>query len=305
MEKNPNSEWVAERIKTLKPEWRPNSDWARTRLTARMEARPTRRGWIAATAAAAAMLATIVAAPQSRAVARELWYRILLRGFDAVRVDLSRVPLSVSITSNGVQQTAATLEQAEQLAGFKPMLPPRGFVADSPAQTVVTSPIHVRQVVRVRELEAALAEAGANEVPVPAEWEGIALQMAVGPMVIAEYQDEVQIVQARPIELHVPADFPLAKFAEAAFRCAGMSWWEARAMGERFAANPAWLLDIPEDEVVHIEEVPLQAGRGLLVEDSTEGGGSRVTVLFSTADRIFAVSSRSREDSIRIANSLL
>jgi hypothetical protein len=76
-------------------------------------------------------------------------------------------------------------------------------------------------------------------------------------------------------------------------------------MGEKFAANPAWLLDIPEDEVVHIEEVRLRAGGGLLVEDPIEGGGGRVTVLFSTADRIFAISSGSREESIRIANSLL
>jgi hypothetical protein len=305
MEKHSPSEWVAGRIQTLKPEWRPNPDWAKTRLTARLEERPSRRGWIVATAAATVMLAILVAAPQSRALARELWYRILLRSFDAVRVDLSRVPLSVSITSNDVQQTAATLEHAEQLAGFRPMLPPRGLLADSPAQTVVTSPISVRQVVRVRELEAGLAEAGANEVPVPAEWEGVTLQMSIGPLVIAEYNGEVQIVQAKPIELQVPADFPLEKFAEAAFRCAGMSWWQARAMGEKFAANPAWLLDIPEDEVVQIEEVPLRAGGGLLVEDPIEGGGWRVTVLFSTADRIFAVSSGSREQSIRIANSLL
>jgi hypothetical protein len=129
--------------------------------------------------------------------------------------------------------------------------------------------------------------------------------MAIGPMVIAGYKDEVQIVQAKPIELDVPADFPLAKFAEAAFRCAGMSWWQARAMGEKFAANPAWLLDIPQDEVVNIEEFQLRASAGLLVEDPIEGGGSRVTVLFGTADRIFAISSGSREDSIRIANSLL
>ena len=77
-------------------------------------------------------------------------------------------------------------------------------------------------------------------------------------------------------------------------------------MGEKFAANPAWLLDVPEGEAVRVEEVKLRANSsGLLVEElDNQTGVSRATILFSTADRIFAVSSDSRGRSLQIADSL-
>jgi len=267
------------------------------------ETQPRRRGWAVA-ALTAATLVVIAAIPQSRAIAQDLWHRFFLRSFDAVRLDLSRVPMSVSVTTNGMQRSVATLQEAELQAGYKPILPLREIIGDPPSEISVTGPIGVRQIVQVKELQAALARAGANEIQVPAEWQGITLGMDFGSMVIAGYKDDVQIIQAKPIELHVPAGFPLAKFAEAAFRSAGASSWTAYTMGEKFAKNPAWLLDIPEDEVVNIQEISLRAGSGLLVEDPLEGGGLRVTVLFGTPDRIFAVSSGFRELSIRIANSL-
>ena len=60
-----------------------------------------------------------------------------------------------------------------------------------------------------------------------------------------------------------------------------------------------------EDEVVHVEEIRLGLGSGLLIEDPAEERGERFTILFSTSERVFAVIGSSRQECIRVANSLL
>ena len=77
--------------------------------------------------------------------------------------------------------------------------------------------------------------------------------------------------------------------------------WEARAMARKFAAHPAWFLDIPPDAVVNVQEVALRAGPALLIEDFDE---KRATVIWSTSERMYSVSSKNRELSMKIANAL-
>ena len=140
---------------------------------------------------------------------------------------------------------------------------------------------------------------------VPAEWEGMQLHTEIGPMVEENYPDNVHIVQARPIELSVPSGFALEHFAEVAFRSTGVSLWEARAMAQKFAAHPAWLLDIPPDAVVNVQEVALRAGPALLIEDIDEKGAiKRATVVRNTSERMYSVSSTNRELSMKITEAL-
>jgi hypothetical protein len=76
-------------------------------------------------------------------------------------------------------------------------------------------------------------------------------------------------------------------------------------MAQKFAAHPAWLLDIAPDTVVNVQEVALRAGPALLIEEFDEkGAAKRVTVVRSTSERMYSVSSRKRELSIKIANAL-
>jgi len=54
--------------------------------------------------------------------------------------------------------------------------------------------------------------------------------------------------------------------------------WEAEIMGRQFAAHPSWLLNIPPDETVNIQEVRLRGRSALLIEDPGENGkGERAT----------------------------
>jgi hypothetical protein len=304
METNHEDRWVANRLATIEPQWSPNLARGRELLDARLAERRYAWTWMAAAAATAAVCVAVLALPETRALAQELWFRLVLNRVDVVRLDLSKLPLHMQVTTNGLEQSVKNIDEAERKTGFRPYLPSPGVLGATP-EISVNGPIAVEQTIHVRDIESALVKVGASDVQVPAEWEGIQLRTQIGPMVELNYPDNFHILQARPIELCVASGFPLEHFAEVAFRGVGVSLWEARAMARKFAAHPAWFLDIPPDGLVNVREVALQAGPGLLIEDLNEKGAvKRVTVFRTTAERMYAVSARDRELCIKIANAL-
>ena len=304
METNHEDRWAAGRLAAIDPQWRPNLAHGRELLEARLTERRRSWTWMAAAAAAAAVCLAALVLPGTRAVAQGFWYRLVLNRADAVRVDLSKLPLRMQVTTNGLEEGVQNVDEAERKAGFKPYLPASGMLDGNPGISV-TGPIAVEQTIHVRDIESALRKVGASDVQVPAEWEGMQLRAGIGPMVAANYPDDVQILQARPFELSVPSGFVLERFAEVAFRSIGVPSWEARAMARKFAAHPAWLLDIPADEVVNIQEVALPSGPALLIEDFDEKGAvERATIIRGASERIYSVSSRNREVSLKIASAL-
>jgi hypothetical protein len=242
--------------------------------------------------------------PGARALAQQLWDRFILNDVDVVRLDLSKLPLHMRVTTNGLEQAVNDADDAERIAGFRPHLPVAAVIGASPEITV-SGPIALQQTIDVPEIESALRRIGAGDVRVRAEWEGMQLRAQVGPIVAANYPGNVQILQTRPIEFFVPSGFSLQEFIDVAFRSIGVSSWEARALAQKFRANPAWLLDIPVDEKVNIREVVLQAGPGLLIEHFDDTGVvERATVIRSASDRIYAVSAAKGDLGIKIVNAL-
>ena len=311
-ETNYEDRWVADRLAAIEPQWTPNLARGRELLDARLAGQ--RHSWIAGTpmawirtataVATAAVCVAMLALPETRVLAQELWYRFVLNRVDVVRLDLSKLPLHTHVTANGLEHSVKDLDEAESKAGFKPYLPSPGVLEANPGITV-TGPMMMEQTIHVREIESALAKVGASDVQVPAEWEGMQVRTEIGPMVAANYPDDVQIVQGLPIEFSVSSGLVLERFAEVAFRSIGVSLWEARAMARKFAAHPAWLLDIPPDAVVNVQEVALRTGPALLIEDLDKKGlVQRATVAWSTSERMYSVSSRDRELSTEIANAL-
>ncbi len=297
MEHNPRNEWVAARLAPLAPAWTP--DLIRARDLVQRNGARRHVGIYGALAAAAVVL--VILAPSGRTLAQDLWYRMFVSRVEVVRLDLSQVPLDTSIRTDGIQRTVATAREAAERAGFVPRFPTADVLAEAPALSV-TGPIEITQTIRTQDLEAALARAGANDLEVPATWNGVTLRGFVGPLVIATYPGNVEIVQTTPIRLEMPAGFPLARLAETAFRTAGLSWWEARKLGEEYAANPAWLLDVPPNDFASVETIALPGGEGLLIEEA--GGEANATVVVSRPTRLYTVSSPSRELSIRVAATL-
>lgn len=303
MESNREDVWVTERLAALAPEWQANVAEGRKLLDARL-AKPRRSwAWIPVAAAAALCIAAF-AVPYTRALAQELLSRLVLHRVDVVRLDLSDLPVRLQVTANGMTQRAADLDDAAAKAGFRPDLPQEGTVNGAPALSV-TGSISVQQTIHVADIMSALSKHSASDVQVPAEWEGVRLHAVIGPMVAADYPGEVQLLQAPPVEVSLPAGFALERFAEVAFRSLGVSLWEARALARKFVANPGWFLDIPPDEPVNIQELSLRNGPALLIEDFGDDGKlQRVTVIRNTSQRIYAAMSPSRQLSVRIAEAL-
>lgn len=304
MEMNHEDQWIDDRLATLEPRWSPNLARGRALLASKLEKRHHSLTWIAAATASAAVCLAVLALPATRALAQQLWYRFILNRVEVVRLDLSKLPLQMHVTTNGLEQRVQDMEEAERKAGFRPYLPSPGVLHANPGITI-TGPISVEQTIHVRDIESALAKVGATDVQVPAAWEGAQLRTQIGPMVELNYPDRVHILQARPIALSAPSGFPLEHFAQVAFRSIGVSSWEARTMAQRFAADPAWLLDVPPDAIVNIQEVSLQAGPAMLIEEVNDRGAvKQVTLVRSTRERMYSVSSGNRELTMKIADAL-
>ena len=304
IENNYNEHWVAQRLSSLNPQWQPDPVAARQLLNSRLEARPGAGNWIRIAIPAAVCIIAVAAIPQTRAIAQGIWEKLILNRVQVVRVDLSRLPLRLHITENGIERSVNDADQAEQLAGFKPYLPSPGILNATPAMTV-SGPMVMEQTIHVRDLESALDAAGATDVQVPAEWENVTLRSDVGRIVDAEYPGDIQISQMRPIEVSIPAGFPLERFAETAFRSVGLSWRDAQTLARDYAANPAWLVDVPAEQQASIQELALPAGPALLIQKfAATGSVERATILRASGERVYSVSSPEKALSVKIAESL-
>lgn len=302
METNDNSRWVAERLSKVEPTWTPSVMHARVALDRELGPQPRRPAWIAA-AALAGLAIAILALPQGRAIAQELWFRLFLNRIDVLRVDLSDAPFHSTVMGSG-QRVVTGLAEAEVQTGLRPHLPESGSWPGTPTISVIGA-MTIEQTIRTSELRSALKRVGASDVVVPDEWDQLTVRARIGPLVAADYPGEIQILQSKPAELFLPTRFPLSQFAETAFRSVGLSWWEARALARRYVAQPSLLIGIPADEAARIEDVSLRSGSGLLVEEFKDDGGTeRVTLVLGTKDAIYAVMSPSREVCLKIADLL-
>jgi hypothetical protein len=296
--------WTRDRLATLTPTWQPDVARGRALMHARTRRRPQPARWLIA-AVATVTAAVLIMLPQTRSWAQELWARFFLK-VDVVRVDFDNWPLEPDVTMRGGQQAAADLTTAEANVGFTPVLPPDDVVGGHATLSTI-GVISVSQTVQVRDLQLALDRAGVTDVRVPVAWNGVQLRADIGPILAADYPNDVQILQARPISLVVPATFPLSSFAEVAFRAMTLSPSDARALARQFVATPSFLLGIPPDETATVEPLNLRNGPALLVEEFDDNNPNRiqrVTVIRNTTDRVFAVTARDREVAARIAESL-
>lgn len=301
MDNNDNSHWASERLSLIEPSWEPNVARAASMLDARLTSPPRHRAWVAA-ASLAGLALLFLALPQGRAIAQELWFRLFLNRIDIVRLDLSDLPLQTKVMGSG-QHDVGSVEAAQTEAGFRPHLPAATSGTGTPTISVIGE-MTMTQTVHTAELRSALARVGDSE-SVPDVWNGQTVRATIGPMVSARYPGDVVVLQAKPVQLFVPASLPLDQLAEISFRSLGLSWYEARAMARRFVSNPSLLIGIPPDEPARIENVSLRTGSGLLAEEFKEDGTiERVTLVFSSDDRVYSVISPSRETCLKVADLL-
>jgi hypothetical protein len=303
MDSHPDTpQWSAARLAAVAPAWEPDPVRGRALMRRRpAPARPRRMTYLTAAATAALLVAFV--SPSGRALAQDLWYRWFVTRMAIVRLDLSKIPLDTHIETSGYRGVGSIAEAARE-AGFTPSLPSPDVAGGQPALSIMST-FTLTQRISTRDLDAALRREGATDVEVPAEWDGTRLRGVVGPIVVAAYPGGLEVTQTAPIRLEMPAGFPLQRFAEVAFRSAGLPWWEARKLSEEYAAQPAWLLDVPANAAVSVETVSLAGGgSATLIEDPDESPDERVTVIISRPTRLYAISSPTRELSLRVANAV-
>jgi hypothetical protein len=303
MEMNDETRWVADRLSALDPVWQ--ADFARGKKLLDARLGKQTHPWFAMTAAAAAAVCIVaVALPQTRVLAQQLWSHLVLNRVEVIRVDFSDLPMRAQVTGDSSPQAVQDLDAAERKVGFRPSLPASGVLPANPSITVI-GPMVAEQTIHIAELQSALNKVGAKDVQVPPEWEGVQFRANIGPIVNLGYGGDVGILEAKPIDLSIPAGFPLQYFVEVVFRSVGVSGREAQALAQKFMTNPAWLMDIPADEVANVEQVSLQAGPALLIEEfNDDGTPGRVTVLRSTSERMYCVLTNNRQLALRIADAL-
>jgi hypothetical protein len=301
-------EWIDRRMAAaaLPIEW-PNMAAGRRRLDQRVASRPRRiMRW---TAAAAAVLVAVLALPAPRAAAQRLWDQVVLGRIQVMMTDYEGHGAAASFLSPVMQirpdpHPVASLDDATRLAGFSPRFPGPDVFASLPSYSV-TDVASARLQLRKPAIRYLVAQAGVSASEVPDSWDGVDLEVRIGPIIIADYNG-ILLLQSRPFELIKPADFDLERFYRLAFRALGMSESDAWGLGADFAISPALLTFMPREESDLLHEFRTKTGTGFMVEEVY--GPGKIAALWSGSDRVYALfpatGEVSREFIITVANAL-
>lgn len=297
MASHPEERETFERLQALSPTSDVQPDVARAwaALLAR-RSRVRRRARVVMGVAAACLGAVMLPGP--RALARNLWAQWAVGQLSVVETPghvSEEVAEVFSMTPGPWRRHAVRdMEEAQALAGFRPILPPAMVLKGEPRLSVVARVTLSTRPLDVAAIERALAASGVADMNVPPEWQGLTLSAAGGPMVIADY-DGISIMQLASFSLTVPEPLELGRFMELALRVFGRSASEAHELGARFEANPALLLHFPRETTVR--ELVLARGTGILVPNRA----GRIFFFWNTPGRIFIADAEALSDSDAIA----
>ena len=304
--------WVAGQLEGLSPPWIADDTRGQTALRERLDSNRY-HAWRLALGVAVLACLILAFTPQVRGVAQAVWARWTVSSIDMVTADLSTWPFDTSITSGrvmaehielGAVSAADSQVEAERRAGFAIRLPPSVVMSGAPRFTIVKS-IEIGSSINVARLGAALARAGAEDLVVPAEWNGAVVRAHIAAAAVATYPAGVEIVQIEPVALYVPVGIALNHLAEVVFRSAGLPAREAKAAGLAYAIQPAWLMHVAAEDAGKVQRIELGNGNAWLVEEvDASGRPVETVVLRSTAERIYAVTSPDRATSLRVAAAL-
>ncbi len=302
MDTNLDTRWMTDRLDALEPDWSADPGRARVVLGDRLAHEKMLPWTLSAPLIAVACLAVALLFPQTRSFAQEIWARWTVGRLAVVHVGL---PTEGHVRMDGPITQNVPVAEVAGLAGYEAEVPADGGTGGQPVISVL-SRIQYSEIIRVSAIREALHRVGAADVTVPDAWDNLELRADIGPTVVAEYADGAVIAQTRPFPLYVPVGMPLTDIANAVFRSAGLSAAEAKAMALAYAIQPAWFLDIGRNERVGVEQVTLANGPAIVLEDlnASTGSSERITVLRSTADRLFMVVGPTRERAFALAEAV-
>jgi hypothetical protein len=300
-------EWVHQRMPEPAAAW-PDPAAGRSHLDWRIAAR--QRPVLFLAGAAAALCAAVLVLPGPRLAAQRLWDSVVVGRIQVLIADLDGAGVASGFFSPDVMGrmevgAASSIGEASQRAGFWPRLPDPDVFSVSPTYSVANATLAATPQLRTPALRYLVARAGGSPDEVPDSWNGVVLQVRVGPVIVADYGG-VWLLQSLPFEVIKPADFDLELFYRIAFQALGATELHAQSLGADLAINPALLIFMPREDSHLVHEFPTRSGNGVIIGE-VYGPGSNV-LLWSGSDRLYALFSDTgkvtRDFLIRVANSL-
>jgi hypothetical protein len=136
---------------------------------------------------------------------------------------------------------------------------------------------------------------GAEDVQVPAEWDGARVEVKTTPVVALTYRrgsDDFVLLEARSPAVELPPGVDLARLGQIGLEMAGLSAEEARIFARTIDWRSTLLVPVPA-EGASFREVEVRGGRGLLVtsHQRPKGGGGRwrSVLMWSAGGLVFAL----------------
>ncbi|HKE85387.1 MAG TPA: hypothetical protein VKB50_16610 [Vicinamibacterales bacterium] len=296
-------QWVNRRMITADPSatW-PDLAAGWTDLERRIATRP--RGRLIWAACAVAACVAMLAQPAPRAVAQRYWDQVVLGRIQVLIADYDGA--AVSVFSPEMQhppeaRAVPSREAASNAAGFSPRVP-TGDVFTAPPTYSVTDVASARLRLRTPAIRYLAAQSGASASEVPDSWNGVVLEVRVGPVIIADY-DGTLLLQSLPFQLIKPVDFDLALFYRLAFRSLGMSERDAGLLGGDLGLSPALLMFMPKEDRELLHEFKTRTGTGMMIAEVY--GPGKTVAIWSGRDRVYALFGPvSRDFVISVANAI-
>jgi len=270
-----------------------------------------------------------------RAAAREFLDLFRVKRFAAVPVDPQRLERLAkggldfkSLVADQVQVVVAPEEPVE-VASPEAGAVEAGIVAQLPtvlprrtqlAETRVAQPGTFRVQVDTAKLEALALAAGAEEIEIPAWWNGATVDVEMPPVLALRYartveygdgrpprEDSFVLFQAATPQVELPEGFDLAILGRLGLRVAGMSADEALSFSRAIDWRATFLVPVPIQGGT-FREVGVSGQKGLLVtvqpppRTAPDGPARRAhsVLLWSTADKVFALQGPATHDGVEI-----
>ena len=272
-----------------------------------------------------------------RAAAREFLDLFRVQRFAAVPVDPQRLERLAkggldfkSLVADQVQVVVAPVEP-EVVASAEAGAVAAGITAQQPTllprrtelvETKLVRPGTFRVQVDTAKLEALALAAGADEIEIPAWWNGATIDVEMPPVLAMRYARPVDVGEGRPPredsfvllqsatpQVELPEGFDLATLGRLGLRVTGMSAEEALSFSRAIDWRATLLVPVPI-QAGTFREVEVSGRKGLLVTMApppkpTPDGTSRpparqALLLWSTADKVFAIHGPGTRDGVEL-----